>query len=235
MFRHDDGETLGLYPTIDQSGGAEISKSALWKQHGTGGGIVRLLQPQKYLDLLWNFQSSLEFEFGSRVGCHAELMPPSSVGYGKVLMDTTDSIVLQLEGVSRWKLFQPRKKQALKAQSTFVSSGAVSEDEALELSMPVDSFVTATVEEEPYSEVKLSPGDTLYVLCSMFFLLFLFMMASLSLLSIYCCLFAFSDTNMTSNHHTPPPQSINQSPQYSTLLITLQVHPARMGLFVFKG
>jgi tetratricopeptide (TPR) repeat protein len=73
-----------------------------------------------------------------------------------------------------------------------------------------------------------------YVLCSMFFLLFLFMMASLSLLSIYCCLFAFSDTNMTSNHHTPPPppqsinQSINQSPQYSTLLITLQVLQPRL-------
>jgi DNA polymerase-1 len=35
--------------------------------------------------------------------------------------------------------------------------------------------------------------ELLYVFCSMFFLLFLFMMVSLSLLSIYCCLFAFSD------------------------------------------
>jgi hypothetical protein len=32
-----------------------------------------------------------------------------------------------------------------------------------------------------------------YVFCSMFFLLFLFIMVSLSLLSIYCCLFALSD------------------------------------------
>jgi hypothetical protein len=36
-------------------------------------------------------------------------------------------------------------------------------------------------------------GTMEYVFCSMFFLLFLFMMVSLSLLSIYCCLFAFSD------------------------------------------
>jgi hypothetical protein len=48
-----------------------------------------------------------------------------------------------------------------------------------------------------------------YVFCSMFFLLFLFMMASLSLLSIYCCLSEFSDTNMTSNHH-PPLSIINR-------------------------
>jgi hypothetical protein len=34
----------------------------------------------------------------------------------------------------------------------------------------------------------------LYVFCSMFFLLFLFMMVSLSLLSIYCCMSTFSDT-----------------------------------------
>jgi hypothetical protein len=52
-----------------------------------------------------------------------------------------------------------------------------------------------------FSKAKLSvieqyesSREQMYVLCSMFFLLFLLMMVSLSLLSIYYCMSTFSDT-----------------------------------------
>jgi CCR4-NOT transcription complex subunit 1 len=78
------------------------------------------------------------------------------------------------------------------------------------------------------NELYAAVLEATYVLCSMFFLPFLVCDVSVSLLSVYCCLLAFSDiTWHESNHHpTPPPQSINRHNTHS--LITMQVlsnHP----------
>jgi Cupin superfamily protein len=65
---------------------------------------IRLLCPQKFHDPLWSMLSILEFEFGSRVGCRVDLLPSNGKGF-KPRYDNFDSIIIQLEGKSTWKLY----------------------------------------------------------------------------------------------------------------------------------
>ncbi len=70
------------------------------------GYAVRLLCPQKYDDVLWAFLSALEHEYDCSVGCEADLLGPGCQGY-KPAIDTAESIVLQISGETRWRLWQP--------------------------------------------------------------------------------------------------------------------------------
>lgn len=70
------------------------------------GYAVRLLCPQKYDDVLWNFLSALEHEFGCAVGCEADLLAGGCQGYA-AMIDTADSFVIQLSGETRWRLWAP--------------------------------------------------------------------------------------------------------------------------------
>lgn len=168
VFTNNHGETEGHYPNAkvgassDGDEAVEIAGSDIWK-HYQKSATLRLLQPQKNLDLLWNFVSSLEFEFGSRVGCHVDIIPPTSAGWGKTLMDTSDSFVVQMQGSSLWRLYARKKDQVHSSQSSFVTSSAVTQEAAIELALPVDNFVSTVLEEDPYVEATLQAGDTMYV------------------------------------------------------------------------
>ena len=61
-------------------------------------------------------------------------------------------------------------------------------------SSPRSFYGLSSSEEEALIHSRLEEVAETYVLCSMFFTLFLFMMVSVSLLSIYYCLLALSDT-----------------------------------------
>ena len=80
----------------------EAKEAELWASFRDGFS-VRLLCPQKFHDPLWALLSLLEFEFGSRVGCSVDFMPPNGKGF-KARYDNFDSLVVQLEGQSKWKL-----------------------------------------------------------------------------------------------------------------------------------
>lgn len=168
VFTNNLGETEGHYDhTINSSrnsedGGVEMTSTNIWKRYKKGA-TLRLLQPQKHLDLLWNFLASLEFEFCSRVGCHADIIPPASAGWGKILMDTSDSFVVQMQGSSLWRLYARKKDQVHSSQSSFISSSARTQEEALTLALPVDNFVSAVLAEVPYVETRLHAGDSLYI------------------------------------------------------------------------
>ncbi len=165
LFANGHGETEGNYPISGTSGiseEAEVASGDVWK-HFKSSGILRLLQPQKYHDVLWNFLASLEIEFGSRVGCHADIIPPTSAGWGKILMDTSDSFVVQLYGSSSWRLYARKKDQAHTSKSSFTSSSAVSQEEVLTQSLSVDGFISTVVEQDPYVEATMQAGDTLYI------------------------------------------------------------------------
>ena len=84
----------------------EVKRGEIWK-HINENYTVRLLCPQKYDDLLWGFLAILEQEFGSRVGCHADLTPQGGQGFG-VTADSSDSFVVQLKDEAKWTLYAPQ-------------------------------------------------------------------------------------------------------------------------------
>lgn len=88
---------------IDQEKLVEAKESELL-QHFEEGFCIRLTCPQKYHDPLWSLLSVLEFEFGSRVGCRVELLPPNGSGF-KPKYENFDSIIVQLDGQSWWRLY----------------------------------------------------------------------------------------------------------------------------------
>jgi Cupin superfamily protein len=88
---------------IDQEELVEAKETELL-QHFEEGFSIRLTCPQKFHDPLWSLLSVLEFEFGSRVGCRVELLPPNGAGF-KPKYDNFDSIIVQLDGQSRWRLY----------------------------------------------------------------------------------------------------------------------------------
>ena len=122
LFTHSLEGYTGNYPiskNINSIEEAEVSVGAIWK-HYKAGGIVRLLQPQKHHDRVWHFLSTLEIEFGSRVGCHVDIIPPSSALWGDLLLDTSDSFIVQMHGSSCWRIYgrnenseYPNQKQLL--------------------------------------------------------------------------------------------------------------------------
>ena len=85
----------------------EVKEDSLWTVF-RGGSTIRLLCPQKYIDYIWALLSSLEFEFNSRVGCYIDLIPPvtSKINNGfKPKFNSFDSLIVQVEGHSRWRLY----------------------------------------------------------------------------------------------------------------------------------
>ena len=47
--------------------GSIIPAKKLWEKHDKAGAILNLLCPQKYNDIIWRMNSTLEHEFGSLV------------------------------------------------------------------------------------------------------------------------------------------------------------------------
>lgn len=90
----------------DNGLGADLveAKECELLKHYSDGFSIRLLCPQKFRDPLWSLLSILEVEFGCRVGCRVDLMPPGGQGF-KPKYDNFDSIILQLEGQSKWRLY----------------------------------------------------------------------------------------------------------------------------------
>ena len=126
----------------DETELVEAKESELW-EHYRDGFSIRLLCPQKFNDTLWSLLSILEFEFGTRVGCCVDLLPPGGQGF-KARYDNFDSLVVQLEGQSRWRLYTSTEESELPRSPSF----------ELELSQlpAVVSF-----------DAVLNPGDCLYV------------------------------------------------------------------------
>ena len=120
----------------------EAKESELW-EHFKDGNSIRLLCPQKFHDPLWSLLSILEFEFGTRVGCYVDLIPPIGQGF-KPRYYNYDSLVVQLEGHSKWKLYSPQEGFELPRSSSF----------ELELSQlpTIVSF-----------EAVLKPGECMYI------------------------------------------------------------------------
>ena len=120
----------------------EAKESELW-EHFKDGYSIRLLCPQKFHDPLWSLLSVLEFEFGTRVGCCVDLIPPNGQGF-KPRYDNYDSLVVQLEGYSEWKLYSPLEGFELPRSPSF----------EVELSQlpAVFSF-----------EAVLKPGECMYI------------------------------------------------------------------------
>ena len=120
----------------------EAKESELW-EHYKGGYSIRLLCPQKFHDPLWSLLSVLEFEFGTRVGCCVDLIPPNGQGF-KPRYDNYDSLVVQLEGCSKWKVYSPLEGFELPRSPSF----------EIELSQlpAVVSF-----------EAVLKPGECMYI------------------------------------------------------------------------
>ena len=96
---------------------APPSSSSSSSAAATAAAAVRLLQPQKHLDGLWQLLSALEIEFGCRVWAHADLMPPACAGFGAHLA-VADSFVVQAHGRSRWRLYAPKAGAELPRFST---------------------------------------------------------------------------------------------------------------------
>jgi lysine-specific demethylase/histidyl-hydroxylase NO66 len=53
----------------------EAKEKDLWQQVEEGCSL-RLLSPQKFHDPLWSLLSCLEFEFGHKVSCYVDFLPP---------------------------------------------------------------------------------------------------------------------------------------------------------------
>jgi len=111
----DEDENGGGGGQIGQEEGEEQQVEAkakdLWSKFAQGG-TLRLLCPQKHVDVLWSLMCALEIEFGCRVGCHAELTPPGTQGFA-LTADNADSFILQLAGASRWKVYAPKAGEEL--------------------------------------------------------------------------------------------------------------------------
>jgi hypothetical protein len=111
--------------------------------------------PQKYNDSLWKFLSALEHEFGCAVGASVHLSPINSV-CNERQHDASESFVLQLEGSSRWNLYEPIKGQELPR-----GAGVFTSD-------PDDEIGGGAIksnknEQLPNVQVTLRTGDSLYI------------------------------------------------------------------------
>jgi lysine-specific demethylase/histidyl-hydroxylase NO66 len=134
----------------------------IWSKFKNGYSI-RLLTPQMYHDGVWKLLSALEHEFQCRVSAEAVLAPlNASAGksaaaakaaaankdatVGAVSYDNTNSLVLQLEGHSRWRIAaNPHADLQMPLQAGCVSL------------KDIDFW------SKPEVDVTLSPGDTLYI------------------------------------------------------------------------
>ena len=126
----------------DDTEPVEAKESELLK-HYRDGFSIRLLCPQKFRDPLWSLLSILEAEFGCPVGCRVDLMPPGGQGF-KPKYDNFDSIIVQLEGQSKWRLYSCQEGFELPRNSS----------REIELS---DLPAVVSV------EAILDPGDSLYI------------------------------------------------------------------------
>lgn len=136
----------------------EVSSTEIWSKY-KAGYTVRLLTPQMYHDGVWKLLSALEHAFQCRVSAEAVLAPLNNASGGKqsagkvdkettaaVAFDNTNSIIVQLEGHSRWR---------------------VSPNPHADLQLPL-SAGTVTLKaidhwRKPAVDVTLSPGHTLYI------------------------------------------------------------------------
>jgi len=112
------------------------------------GYAVRLLSPQKCDDVLWSFLAALEHEFGCAVGCEADLLRGSCQGY-VATVDTADSIVIQLSGETRWRLWAPLPGSELPQGDTF--------------DCPLDDADAESGQRKADLDRLLRAGDTLYI------------------------------------------------------------------------
>ena len=64
--------------------------------------------------------AALEVHFNSRVGCHADIVPPYSTDWGKTLVDKADSFVVQMVGSSTWRVYAPRKALSTKVHCQLI-------------------------------------------------------------------------------------------------------------------
>lgn len=126
----------------DDTEPVEAKESELLK-HYRDGFSIRLLCPQKFRDPLWSLLSILEVEFGCPVGCRVDLMPPGGQGF-KPKYDNFDSIIVQLEGQSKWRLYSSQEGFELPRNSSY-------EIELTDLPAVVSV------------EAILDPGDSLYI------------------------------------------------------------------------
>jgi lysine-specific demethylase/histidyl-hydroxylase NO66 len=60
----------------------EAKEKELWEQVEEGCSL-RLLSPQKFHDPLWSLLSCLEFEFGHKVSCYVDFIPPGISFFSK--------------------------------------------------------------------------------------------------------------------------------------------------------
>jgi hypothetical protein len=126
----------------DAPRGALVDNSELWSNY-ENGCTIRLLCPHKYNDAIQSLLSTLELEFQCMVGANAYLTPPrSSQGFAPHY-DDIDAYCLQLQGVKRWKVYEPTVK------------------------LPRTSSQDFTPEDlegmEPVLDVTLEEGDLLYM------------------------------------------------------------------------
>jgi hypothetical protein len=110
--------------------------------------------PQKYNDNLWKFLSALEHEFGCAVGASVHLAPINSV-CNERQHDASESFVLQLEGSSRWNLYEPIKGLELPR-----GAGVFTSDPD-ETGGTVKS--SKNTEKIPSVQMTLRTGDSLYI------------------------------------------------------------------------
>ena len=160
-FFHEEGKSKQDYPLKEES----LDTREVHNMFEKEAKHLRFLSPQTHIDMMSRLLAALEVHFNSRVGCHADIVPPYSTDWGKTLVDKADSFVVQMVGSSTWRVYAPRKGEALKCTvSSFDACAATDKENEEALSQPADTFVHASLDDVEYlSNITLQAGDTLYI------------------------------------------------------------------------
>ncbi|XP_055638168.1 bifunctional lysine-specific demethylase and histidyl-hydroxylase NO66 [Toxorhynchites rutilus septentrionalis] len=113
----------------------------MWQFYEEGCSI-RMLNPQTYLNGVYEMNVKLQEFFHCMTGANFYLTPPNSQGFAPHY-DDIEAFVLQVEGRKHWKLYSPRDASEVLAR---VSSPNFNQEE---IGLPI-------------LEVTLEPGDLLY-------------------------------------------------------------------------
>ncbi|CAM9707862.1 unnamed protein product, partial [Phaeothamnion confervicola] len=122
---------------------AMVNAKFVWARFGEGCSL-RMPCPQKFSDSMHRLLSSLEEEFGCMVGSNVYLTPAGHQGFAPH-WDDVEAFLCQVQGVKLWRIYRPRTESEVLPR---VSSKNFSEKD---------------LQTEPDLEVRLEPGDVLYL------------------------------------------------------------------------